>query len=130
VDRIVADRWRGTRCEQDVTQNPSLDDFMRAFDALDANERTMLCLYSSKSRHLTIGGGDGKYVVYASLPKDEFWNLLSDIAENRTIMVNAGGQEGDFPARKVVDEMRARRAGTAFMRDGELDQSLRWERQE
>ena len=129
VERIVADRWHGTRCEEHVIQGPSLEDFLRAFEALDANERTMLCLYLSNGRQLTFGGGNGKYVVYASMSEDEFWNLISDAEENQVIILNAGGQEGDFPARQIVDEERARRAGIAFMRDGELDESLRWERQ-
>jgi hypothetical protein len=130
VERIIADRWHGPQCDEVVIQNPTEQDFIRTLDALDGLERTLLCLEASNGRQLVIGGGDGNYVVYAAFSEHEFWNLLADISESRTIMVVAGGQKGDFAARRVVDRMRARKAGISFMHEGELDQSLRWERQE
>ena len=129
VERIIADRWNGLQCDELVIQHPTEDDFIRALDALDGVERTLLCLEASNGRQLTIGGGDGNYVVYAAFSEHEFWNLLSNVSENQTIMVVAGGQKGDFAARQVVDRASAQIAGIAFMRQGELDQSLRWDRQ-
>jgi hypothetical protein len=128
VSRILADRWRGAQCDEDVIESPSADDFARALAALDARERTMLCLHVPDGRQLTIGGGNGKYVVYAALSKDEFWNLLIETAENGTVSVTAGGQEGDFPAEQVVDQTQALRAGLAFMESGKLDPTLCWKR--
>jgi hypothetical protein len=128
VERIVADRWHGVRCEEDVVEHPNEDDFVRALLALDARSRTILHLSARNKLELTIGGGAGKYVIYASLPDNEFWNLLSDPAAVGTIVLNAGGQEGDFPARRVVDQTRALQAGKVFLKEGRLDLSLPWEK--
>lgn len=129
VTRISADRWRGVHCDQDVIENPSADDFVRALAALDAEERTMLCLDLAEGQHLVIGGGNGKYVVYASLGNDNFWNLLTETEDRGTVLVTAGGQEGDFPAKQVVDQAQARQAGLFYMESGKLDPALCWKKQ-
>ena len=129
VHRIVTDKWRGVQCEQEVLEHPDVDDFIRILLALDAHERTILCLSGKNELELTIGGGAGQYVVYASLSENEFCNLLSDPEAVGTTMLNVGGQEGEFAVRQVVDQARALQAGIVFLESGRLDSSLPWERQ-
>jgi hypothetical protein len=130
VDRIVADRWTGVFCDEDETLTPVVGDVDRVVDALDAKTRTLVSLYGRDGAHLSIGGGAGRYVVYALTPDDQLWNLHTD-EDNRkgTVLLNAGGQEGDYPASQVVNKGLALQAARTFLAKGELDPRLRWERQ-
>lgn len=130
VDRIVADRWRGVHCDEHETRSPSIADVYLAIEALDAQTRTIVSLRGQKGSYLSIGGGRGSYVVYVSTSEGQFWNLLSTrIDDKELIRLNAGGQEGDFSARQVVDKDRALKAAGTFFRSGGLDADLLWEQQ-
>lgn len=129
VDRIVADRWSGTLCNEDRIDSPSISDLEHFVDALDAKIRTLINLYGKRGTYLCIGGGAGQYVAYASTHDEEICNLLGDNDDRRTILLNAGGQEGDFPVRQVVDKNRVLIAARTFFRTGQLDSRLRWEKQ-
>ena len=130
VDRIAADRWEGVLCDEDEIDAPTIDDLDRVIEALDAKTRTMVSLYGQDEQHLCIGGGAGQYVVYASMPGGQLWNLLSASDDRKdVVLVNAGGQEGDFPLRQVVDKETVLQAAHTFFRMGMLDVSLRWEKQ-
>ena len=127
VDRVVADKWAGVLCDEVEIQAPTLEDVLRAIAALDAATHTMVSLFGSESC-LCIGGGAGQYVAYASLPDGRLWNLLLDNEERKeVVLLNAGGQEGDFPGRQVVDKLRVLHAARTFFETGALDTSLRWE---
>ena len=117
-------------CNDEEIDAPTIDDLDRIIEALDAKIRTMVSLYGQDGSFLSIGGGEGQYVVYVSLPDEQLWNLLSN-QENRkgVVLLNAGGQEGDFPCRQVVDKPRALRAARTFFIKGQLDTALQWERQ-
>ena len=128
VWQLVADKWSGIRCEEEIAHDPSEDDFLLAFANLNARDRTTLCLEARNGRRLVIGGGGGSYVVYCSFSDDEFWNLTSSATTNERVMLCAGGQEGDFPARQIVDADHARQAGLSFIKHAQLDSGLRWER--
>jgi len=128
VELLVADIWTGVDCEEEEVRSPSIPDLEYAITALDASVRTTVCLYGIDGSFLTIGGGGGQYVVYVTTPDEQFWNLLAEDSDLKgIILINIGGQEGDFPARQVVNEQRALQASRTFFRSGELDSSLRWE---
>ena len=131
VNRMVADKWTGVLCYEDETLTPTADDVNQAVQALDAKTRTLVSLYGRDGAHLTIGGGTGQYVVYASSSDEQLWNLVADTGEAQSgvVMLNAGGQEGDFPARQVIAKPQALQAAQTFLQTGALDSSLRWERQ-
>jgi len=130
VDSIVADDWTGVLCSEEEIAAPSVVDLDRVIDALDAKTRTLVSLYAQDGANLTIGGGAGQYVVYLSTPDEELWNLLADDPDRKsTVILTAGGQEGDYPARQVVNKQRARQAGYAFLLTGQMDTSLPWEKQ-
>jgi hypothetical protein len=97
---------------------------------MDAKTRTLISLYGLDGSYLAVGGGAGKYVVYISTVEEEFWNLLKQHSEkNGIVMLNAGGQDGDYPSRQVVDKESALRAAKTFFRTGNRDASLSWEKQ-
>ena len=130
VDRVVADRWSGLLCDESEIHAPTVDDLVRVIEELDAKTQTLVSLYGKEGAYLSIGGGAGQYVAYASTSDEQLWNLLSDSDDrNGIVLLNAGGQEGDFPARQVVDKLRALQAARVFFETGKLDSALRWEKQ-
>jgi len=131
VSRMTADSWNGVLCDEVETSTPTVSEMESAVDALDAKVRTIVCLHSPSGAQLTIGGGAGQYVVYGSTPDEQLWNLIADSGGERSgvVILNAGGQEGDFPARQVVARPAALRAVRTFGETGKLDPTLHWEEQ-
>jgi hypothetical protein len=130
VNRVVTDKWIDVYCDEEEIETPSLADIDLVIDALDAKVRTFISLYGQDGTFLAIGGGSGQYVVYASICNEQLWNLLSDKDVGKDIiLLNAGGQEGDFPARQVVNKLQALQAAHTFALTGQLDSNLLWEKQ-
>ncbi|MBC7701784.1 Imm1 family immunity protein [Aquabacterium sp.] len=130
VNRMISDSWTGIFCDENETSMPTAEDIERAVQKLDAKTRTIVSLYGVDGAYLTIGGGAGQYIVYASASDEQLWNLVVDVDENQSgfVLLNAGGQEGDFPVRQVVAKAHAIQAARTFFRAGELDSSLNWEK--
>ncbi|WP_431045594.1 Imm1 family immunity protein [Roseateles sp. L2-2] len=65
-------------------------------------------------------------------PDGQSWNLVDDSKDHvhEVVLLNAGGQEGDFPLRQVIDQLQTLQAAQTFLRTGELDAFLNWEQQE
>jgi hypothetical protein len=114
--------------QEETFEAPTVAEFDRLLNRLDAQGHTMITLQGDGDTHMTIGGGDGRYVVYATFDNEVFWNLLQPEQAEGTITLNAGGQEGDYPASHVVSRERARQAGVTFLQISELDPALEWEK--
>lgn len=126
---IHGDRWDGLENEEWRIENPSRADLEQALLRLDGRVFTMVIVAGLGEKHLSVGGGDGRYVVYATFDNLDFWNLLRPKALEEVVLVNCGGQEGEFPAKQVVSIDQAKAAGITFLELGELDPSQLWEKQ-
>ena len=129
VLKILSDRWDGVFNHEEIVETPTTGDFDRLLDRMDSKVHTMIMLQRERDAHMGIGGGSGKYVVYVTYDNETFWNLIAAERAPGAVMLNVGGQEGEYPARQVVAQDRARQAGRTFLATGELDRSLRWEMQ-
>lgn len=108
-----------------------------AIRALDGDARTEVALGASNENpadtpHMMIGGGnEGRYIVYATYDGRRLFDLLRAGAGSNTddedTKVVAGGQEGIYHAREVVDLATALAAAQAFALDGELASGLNWD---
>jgi hypothetical protein len=126
---LLTDQWHGVTCDEICIESPQDADVTRSIEALDAASRTTLTLERAEAS-MTVGGGQGRYVVFVRVGDDEeFWNLLSEADATGVVMINIGGQEGDFPARQVVDHEKATRAALCFLESGRRDATLTWELQ-
>ncbi len=123
---IAGDRWQALVDHEWRVDSASAADFDRVLDRLDAHVYTLITIHAEGGKHLAIGGGDGRYVVYATFDDEVFWNLLSTNPGTGTVLLSAGGQEGDFPAERIVSKEQARAAGHAFLAAGRLDARQRW----
>ena len=127
---LRTDLWHDITCDEFCVESPTEADVMQSIDALDAETKTALTL-EREGASISVGGGRGRYVVFVTVGDDQkFWNLLSDYADTGAVMINIGGQEGDYPARHVVDKEQAMRAALCFLESGRRDPALTWELQD
>lgn len=126
---IHGDRWRGVLNDEWHIDNPTWDEVSRAIQRLDAKTFTMVTIQGPDGQHLAVGGGAGQYVVYATFDNCDFWNLLAERIQEGMVVLNAGGQEGEYPACQIVDLGQAQAAAHAFLGQLQLAPTLRWEKQ-
>lgn len=108
-------------------KNPSLDQVEQAIRALNGGNRTIVTVAIGRDAHLAVGGGsDDRYVVYATFDNVTFHNLQGQRTENGTVLLNVGGQEGEYPAKTIVEIEVALTAARSFSRNARLDPSLNW----
>lgn len=124
--RIVGDRWSQASASQWSIDTPTHEDLDRVLDQLDAQAYTMVTLHAGEGHLLSIGGGGGRYVVYVTFDNERFWSLVGRSAATGTIVLNVGGQKGDYPAEHVVDKDQARGAAHEFLETGQLDPGQQW----
>jgi hypothetical protein len=127
--QIDIDCWDGLQDCGWCIDPASLRDLDQALERLDSRKYTMVMILGEGEQHLTVGGGSGRYVVYATFDNEEFWNLLCADLKDGMVALNIGGQEGNYPARQVVDLEQARAAGRFFFERRQLDPAQHWERQ-
>jgi Immunity protein Imm1 len=126
--RILGDHWEGVLNHEWTVEEASSADLDRALERLDARIYTMITVQLGGEQHLTIGGGAGQYVVYATFDNEVFWNLLRPQPIVGTVLLNVGGQQGDFLAAQVVDKQQARVAGHVFLNACLLNPTQQWEK--
>lgn len=117
--------------------HPDWEQIEAAIRALDGDARTDVALRASNENpadtpHMMIGGGnDGRYIVYATYDGRRLFDLHRSDAGSPTdeedMRVVAGGQEGIYHAREVVDLATALVAARAFALGGELASELNWD---
>lgn len=130
VKRIVVDKWTGVFCREEEFHAPRIEDLDMALDALDAKIHTLACLYGSDGSYLTIGGGAGRYVVFASGADNKIRNLIAAEGDpNQIALINIGGQEGDYSSRQIVDKEQMLQAAHLFFESGQLGSDFTWEEQ-
>ena len=100
----------------------------RLVEELDGVERTALVFSGPTGDHLAIGGStDAGLIVYVSYD-DVTFALAEGRAVQGSLEVVAGGTLQDYPMRYVLEPEIAVRAAWEFIRTGELDEGLTWER--
>ena len=130
VDRMILDRWVDLFCYEDEVVAPTIVEVENALRNLNAKTRTMISLHGGQDAYLTVGGGGGEYVVYKSANDERIWNLMCDSGNrSEVVLLNIGGQEGEFSANQVIDEDRMLQAARTFFWHGSIDPALCWEKQ-
>jgi hypothetical protein len=87
----------------------------------------MVSLKHDEDNSLTIGGGGGQYVLSASVDGDRFLNLVKPVQDDAPcVCLNIGGQEAEYPAEKVVDEVTAIACATRYLKDGKIPSDFEW----
>lgn len=124
---LTTDSWKGGDCEESVIDRPREADLLEAIDRLDERVYTLVIVGGEGEAHLAVGGGRGRFVVYATFDNRTFHNLVERGRPGGVITIVAGGQAGEYPACQVVDRERAIRAASRFLSEGRLGEDLGWE---
>ena len=120
---VESDSWQS----EDPTAEQLEDRLLR----LDQGRFTILTIaHEASEAHLAVGGGSGQFVVYMTADNQRFWNLVDPTASEARTMLTAGGQQGDYPARTVVDATTALAAAEHYRRTSVRNPELSWEEQE
>ena len=127
---MSGDEWVNADELREWTVKASVHEAEVRLSGLDERVHTILTLASPSGGHLTVGGGNGRFVVYVGVSDLEIWNLLrpnnNDVSK---LLLTAGGQEGHFSTRQVVDLATARAACLWYLEHRTRNPSLRWEKQ-
>jgi hypothetical protein len=124
---LTYDRWVGNRDRGTTVEHPSWAAIEERIVRLDAREFTMVTLAGEREAHMAIGGGAGRYVVYATRDNMSFDNLVDPARGEVMETVAAGGQKGEYPERQVVSLEKALEAAREYAETGTLSDRLQWE---
>lgn len=88
---LHGDGWRGVLSDDWHVEAPFWNDVKQAIERLDAKTFTIVTIQGPGEQHLAVGGGVGRYVVYATFDNCEFWNLVAATESDSTVLLNVGG---------------------------------------
>jgi Immunity protein Imm1 len=98
-----------------------------AIKSLDGQTKTLATLETDGETHMLIGGGQGKYVVYATFDNEIFYSLIDPSKSDQDESVVVGGQKGLYPAKFCVDLETVLQSAQKFAEFGEMLKSAVWE---
>jgi hypothetical protein len=126
---IEWDTWDGSLCRVDARIRPDLADVEAAIRRLDQHRHSICTLRLVNGRHLVVGGGSGRYIVYVDNRDETFEEARrrdpGDAGPNLSLTI--GGQEGDYPAEAVLDLERTWTVARRLLVDGLLDDGVAWQ---
>jgi hypothetical protein len=110
--------------------DPRAVEVRRRIEDPNGHDRTLVTL-DREGEYLAVGGSaDEGLVVDVEVGQGaELWQALSPSTSSaETVIVVAGGQPGDYPARIVTTLEVALSAAIAYAESGERSSDVRWER--
>lgn len=126
---IEWDTWSGSLCHVDTRIRPSLADVEEAIRRLNQERHSICTIRLVTGRHLVVGGGLGRYIVYVDNRDGTFEEARrrdpGDAGPNRSLTI--GGQEGDYPAEAELDLERTWAVTRRLPDDGLLHDGVAWE---
>lgn len=129
IEEVRFDEWNDLSLSESTIRDPKYEDVSAALHRLDAKKYTMLTCVACDNSTLVVGGGSGAYIVYYSPDDLVFYILLGNESASGSIVINIGGQEGDYSQRHVIDIDCALKALKFFYTTAQMDEEQKWERQ-
>ncbi|MFD4838496.1 Imm1 family immunity protein [Achromobacter sp. NPDC058515] len=128
IIRILEDLRRDDRMETRAQESPTESELLAALDRLDGAAFSSTAFVIDDDTVLSIGGGDGGYIVFISLGGDLEIHTLIDPTKSEDFDQNlvAGGQRGSYPQFQCVDRTLAASALLHFHQHGSPSPQLRW----
>ena len=119
ISSICCDDWVGLSSEHKTVENPTWADVEAPIRALDGARRTVVALEGEGEKHLCVGGGSlGRYCIYATFDNERFFTLAFGDQPETAVMLNVGGQEGDYPSNTIGDIATVLVASKRLLRPG------------
>ena len=127
ISKFSVENWQGNQNKGSLKPVKNWVDIETAISELDGRYKTLVTLETDNETHMSVGGGEGKYVVYLTFDNESFYYVvdLSKLDSDESLIV--GGQEGVYAAKFCVRLDAALRAAKTFAESGLMDQSVVWE---
>jgi Immunity protein Imm1 len=128
VSKFSTENWVGNQNQGRVESLQDWTNVEASIKDLDGHQKTLVTLETDGEAHMTIGGGTGKYVVYATFDNETFHYPVElskpDLPESLVV----GGQEGVYSSKLCIDLNTALKTAKTFAELGTLEKSVVWER--
>ncbi len=102
-------------------------DIELAIRSLDGQTKTLVTLETEGETHMSIGGGQGKYVVYATFDNETFYSLIDPSKSDQNESIVIGGQKGLYSTKSCVDLEIVLQSAKKFAESGKMLNSAVWE---
>ncbi|MDF2861156.1 MAG: hypothetical protein K0S02_1428 [Achromobacter mucicolens] len=125
---ILEDMRQGDQVQTRAHHTPTEGDLLAALDRLDGEVFSSTAFVIDDDTVMSIGGGDGAYVVFISSDGDARIHTLIDPtrSEDHDQDLVAGGQSGSYPQFQCVDRSLAASALLHFHAHGTASPDLNW----
>lgn len=124
---LIADEGSGLNSRESNLDDFTWADVARLIKRLDARKYTTVSLKVDENNHLTVGGGNGRFIVTVTAEGDRFFDLVHPAPTDKSsIRLNVGGQEGEYPADQVVDEDTAVACAMTYLKSSKMDERFVW----
>ena len=127
VAKLTTDSWDGMRSNHTSKDNATWAEIFDALVALDARRRTQVLVEKEDSSVISVGGGGGRYNVFIGTHDDRFLTLLNSSRPDGIDQLVVGGQQGEYPAKTIVDFDTTARAVKVFFELGLPDAGSDWQ---
>jgi hypothetical protein len=98
---------------------------LRLFDRLNGSSEDTLSIEYPDHGSMLIGGGPERFIAVCFLPDGASLHAEKN-KEEGMVLIQVGGQIGDYPARNVLDRVTAVEVAKDYLRDHTMATSLAW----
>lgn len=130
INQILICKWLGNTKEDQMIAKSTWSDVENAVRSLNGREYNDIYLTPDKinqQTYLSVGGGDGKYLVSGSINNEIFPTYVNpDVSGAKEIQIIVGGQSGDYPENYIVDINTALKAVKSFYESGNFENDIPW----
>lgn len=124
---VITDEWSDVNSRETTLKDATWADVARLIKRLDARKHTIVSLKIDDDNHLTVGGGNGRFIVTVTAGGDRFFDLVpAEPDDTSSVRLNVGGQEGEYPADQVVDEETAVACAMTYLKSSKMDERFAW----
>ena len=127
ISKFSTENWQGNRNKIELHSATNWADIEIAIKALDGKNKTLVTLETEEETHMSIGGGNDKYVVYLTFDNEAFTYLIDPSKSDAEQSLVIGGQESFYPAKLCVDLHKTLKAAKTFAEFGTIEKSVIWE---
>jgi Immunity protein Imm1 len=127
ITKFSVEDWNKNQNRCLTKQSSFWSEIESAIKSLDGQTKTLVTLETDGEAHMSIGGGQGKYVVYATFDNEIFYSLIDPSKSDQHESIVVGGQKGLYPAKSCVDLETVLPSAQKFAEFGEMLKSAVWE---
>ena len=128
VSFLERDEWSEVVDHGSRMAHPSWEQVEKAILSLDGTVHTIVRFGFNEDSYMTVAGGsDGCYLVFVTTDGSSFSHLVDVSKSNEPVLLDIGGQPGEYPLKRCVSLDVARDAAKVYFECGRLKSDCTWE---